>query len=206
MLNLSATTRIFVAKGATDMRKGFDGLQGIVSGVLEEDPLSGHLFAFTNRYRTRLKILLWDGSGLWVMAKRLEAVLPSTSRSWARPPVWPDRKKAEELRAQLAAIVRPHHAAQAVDAQHATGHVNLLVHSGHLGGRRAVGAVALFLNDGAFARQLSLGAHAFAPERGVLLEAVLLEAAGPAFVARRLGAILAQLNACFLLLGHHFVL
>ena len=44
MLSIAADTRIVVAAGATDMRKGFDGLQGVVSGVLEQDPLSGHLF------------------------------------------------------------------------------------------------------------------------------------------------------------------
>lgn len=57
MLGLSAETRIYVAAGSTDMRKGFDGLQGIVSGVLEQDPLSGHLFLLVNRRRDKLKIL-----------------------------------------------------------------------------------------------------------------------------------------------------
>ena len=52
--------------------KGFDGLFGLVRQRLEADPLSGHLFLFCNRPRTRLKVLLWDGSGLWVCAKRLE--------------------------------------------------------------------------------------------------------------------------------------
>ena len=54
------------------MRKGFDGLYGLVRDRLGEDPLSGHLFLFTNRTRTRVKALVWDGSGLWVCAKRLE--------------------------------------------------------------------------------------------------------------------------------------
>jgi transposase len=72
MLTLSPRTRVFLAPEATDMRKSFDTLMALVSEKLAEDPLSGHLFAFTNRSRTRLKILLWDGSGLWVMAKRLE--------------------------------------------------------------------------------------------------------------------------------------
>lgn len=49
MLSIAAGTRIFVSAGATDMRKGFDGLQGIVTGVLEQDPLSGHLFLFVVR-------------------------------------------------------------------------------------------------------------------------------------------------------------
>lgn len=72
MLALGAATRIYLATGATDMRKGFDGLFGLVQGRLEADPLSGHLFLFCNRPRTRLKALYWDGSGLWICAKRLE--------------------------------------------------------------------------------------------------------------------------------------
>jgi len=67
-----SATRIYLAAGATDMRKGFEGLAGLVSERLRGDPLSGHLFLFCNRARTRLKMLYWDGSGLWVCAKRLE--------------------------------------------------------------------------------------------------------------------------------------
>ena len=72
MFGLTTATRVFVAPGATDMRKGFDGLFGLVRDALGEDPLSGHLFLFANRDRTRLKVLVFDGSGLWVCAKRLE--------------------------------------------------------------------------------------------------------------------------------------
>src|SRR6202795_3828253 len=54
------------------MRQGFEGLHGLVRDQLGQDPMSGHLFLFTNRTRTRLKALVWDGSGLWVCAKRLE--------------------------------------------------------------------------------------------------------------------------------------
>ena len=64
MLSIASGTRIFVAKGPTDMRKGFNGLQGIITGLLEQDPLSGHLFLFVNRRRDKLKILYWDGDGL----------------------------------------------------------------------------------------------------------------------------------------------
>ena len=72
MFGLTTATRVFVAAGATDMRIGFDGLFGLVRDRLGEDPVSGHLFVFANRDRTRIKILVWDGSGLWVCAKRLE--------------------------------------------------------------------------------------------------------------------------------------
>jgi transposase len=72
MFGLGAATRVYLAVGATDMRKGFDGLYALVQQRLAADPLSGHLFVFTNRQRNRLKVLYWDGSGLWVCAKRLE--------------------------------------------------------------------------------------------------------------------------------------
>jgi transposase len=72
MFGLSLATKIFIGVEAVDMRKGFDGLFGLVRDHLGQDPLSGHLFLFTNRTKTRLKALLWDGSGLWVCAKRLE--------------------------------------------------------------------------------------------------------------------------------------
>jgi transposase len=72
MFGLGPATKIYVAAEAVDMRKGFDGLYGLVRDQLGGDPLSGHLFLFTNRTRTRVKALVWDGSGLWVCAKRLE--------------------------------------------------------------------------------------------------------------------------------------
>lgn len=72
MFSLGPATKVYVATGATDMRKGFDGLFGLVRDELQADPLSGHLFLFSNARRTRLKLLFWDASGLWVCAKRLE--------------------------------------------------------------------------------------------------------------------------------------
>ena len=54
------------------MRKGFNGLYGLVRDRLQGEPLSGHVFLFCNGQRNRVKLLFWDGSGLWVCAKRLE--------------------------------------------------------------------------------------------------------------------------------------
>jgi len=70
MFGVGPATKIYLAAGATDMRKGFEGLHGLVRDRLGCDPLSGHLFLFANARRTRLKVLVWDGSGLWVCAKQ----------------------------------------------------------------------------------------------------------------------------------------
>ncbi len=72
MFGLGPATRIYLAVGSTDMRKGFEGLYGLVRDHLGLDPLSGHLCLFCNKGRNRLKVLFWDGSGLWICAKRLE--------------------------------------------------------------------------------------------------------------------------------------
>lgn len=72
MLTLPPSTRIFVATAPADMRKQFDGLIALARDVLKQDPLSGHVFAFTNRRRDRIKLLFFDRTGFWVFAKRLE--------------------------------------------------------------------------------------------------------------------------------------
>lgn len=72
MFGIGAATRIYVATGGTDMRLGFNGLYGLVCSRLQCDPLSGHLFLFANSRRDRMKVLFFDGSGLWVCSKRME--------------------------------------------------------------------------------------------------------------------------------------
>jgi transposase len=72
MLTVSPAVRIYVATGATDLRRSIDGLSALVREQLRLDSLSGHLFLFHNRRGDRLKILLWDQSGFWVLYKRLE--------------------------------------------------------------------------------------------------------------------------------------
>lgn len=100
MLSLAADTRIFVVAGATDMRKGFDGLQGVVSGVLEQDPLGGHLFLFVNRRRDKLKILYWDRDGLAIWYRRLE------QGTFQMPRLSADQKSAEIRSEELVMLLR----------------------------------------------------------------------------------------------------
>jgi transposase len=72
MLSFTGSLQIFVALDPIDMRKGFEGLYAAVSEKLQADVKSGALFAFTNKKHTRLKVLYWDKTGLWMMTKRLE--------------------------------------------------------------------------------------------------------------------------------------
>ena len=72
MLSIPPTTSIFLHTQPTDMRKGFDGLCGIIRDEFAADPLDGSLFLFVNRRRDRMKILHWDGTGFWLYYKRLE--------------------------------------------------------------------------------------------------------------------------------------
>ena len=72
MLSLHAGMRVHLALGATDMRKGFDGLAAQVQTVLQADPFSGHLFLFRGKRGDLRKALWWDGQRLVLLAKRLE--------------------------------------------------------------------------------------------------------------------------------------
>jgi len=72
VIGLPAGTRIWLVAGATDMRKGFDGLSALVQTALRDDPFSGQLFVFRGRRGDRVKVLWWDGQGLCLFYKRLE--------------------------------------------------------------------------------------------------------------------------------------
>jgi transposase len=72
MLSVPAKVRVFLCTRATDMRKSFDGLHGLVVEVLRQDPLSGDLFVFLNRRRDRVKLLIWEEDGMLIVYKRLE--------------------------------------------------------------------------------------------------------------------------------------
>jgi transposase len=93
VLTIPPRSRIYLAAQPTDMRKSFDGLQVAVRAVIEKDPLSGHFFVFCNRRRDRLKILLWDRSGFWVFAKRLE----KGTFAWPRTDARSVELRSEEL-------------------------------------------------------------------------------------------------------------
>ena len=68
MITVPAGVRVYLALGATDMRKGFDGLSLRAQEVLREDPFSGHLFVFRGKRGELIKVLYWDGQGLCLFA------------------------------------------------------------------------------------------------------------------------------------------
>lgn len=72
MFAMGAATRIYVATEPADMRAGFNRLEGLIRERLACDPTTGHIFLFTNRRRNRLKLVYFDGAGLWVCARRME--------------------------------------------------------------------------------------------------------------------------------------
>src|SRR6478735_5613490 len=81
MLSFTGGLKVYVALEPCDLRKSFNGLESLVRERLSEDPRAGALYVFTNRRHTRLKILYWDGSGLWLLIKRLEKGTFSWPRS-----------------------------------------------------------------------------------------------------------------------------
>jgi transposase len=72
MLNFPSGVTIYLHTEPTDMRKGVDGLSGIVRGQFDGDPTDGALYLFVNRRRDRMKILHFDGTGFWLFYKTLE--------------------------------------------------------------------------------------------------------------------------------------
>jgi transposase len=100
VLSVPPTVKVYLAPGATDMRKSFDTLAAAARTVLEKDPFSGHLFAFCGRSRRTVKVLLWDGTGFSLLAKRLGR------GTFAWPGAPSDGGRCVELRAhELAALL-----------------------------------------------------------------------------------------------------
>lgn len=72
MIGSTLSLRVFAYRQPADMRKGFDGLYGLVVAHMGRDPLSGEMYLFVSGNRRRAKVLLWDGTGLCLYSKRLE--------------------------------------------------------------------------------------------------------------------------------------
>ena len=85
MIGSTRSVRVFAYSSPADMRKGFDGLHGLVTQHLERDPLSGDMYLFVSGNRKRAKVLLWDGTGLCLYAKRLEK--GRFAQLWGDPPI-----------------------------------------------------------------------------------------------------------------------
>lgn len=100
MLSLPTSVRVYLSRGATDMRKSIDGLAAVTKELLEHEPMSGHLFVFCNRRRDRIKILYWERSGFWLLHKRLER----GTFAWPLP-ADSDRKQLELSSSDLAALL-----------------------------------------------------------------------------------------------------
>lgn len=100
MLSFPPSLKVYLAPGTTDMRRSFDSLSAMARVVLEKDPWSGHLFVFCGRRRHIVKVLYSDGTGLWLIAKRL------AKGTFAWPDSPRDGQKSVELTAtELAALL-----------------------------------------------------------------------------------------------------
>lgn len=110
MMHMTNDTRILVAVAPADFRKGLDGFVALCQSALMQDPRSGTRFVFTNRSRTMVRILTYDGTGFWLMTKRL---------SRGRFSQWPSAEQPMSVATatQLSPWLRgpwqsqPHHAA-----------------------------------------------------------------------------------------------
>jgi transposase len=108
MLTLPASVRIFVAAESVDLRRGFDGLAAATRSLIDQDPLSGHLFCFLNRRRNRIKLLVWDRTGYLIVYKRLER---GTFTLTTAPP--PGQRHVEMDAGELALLL------EGIDLRHA---------------------------------------------------------------------------------------
>ena len=72
MFRLDARLKVYLHRDAVDCRKNINGLAALVEQAMQLDPLSQAVFAFSNRRRDRIKLLLWDRNGFWLLTKRLE--------------------------------------------------------------------------------------------------------------------------------------
>jgi transposase len=96
MLIFTRSLRVCLALEPVDLRKSFEGLSALVKHALEEDERSSQVFVFTNKRRDRVRLLYWDGSGLWLMTKRLEV----GTFAWPKTPEASGAVKKLRLRAE----------------------------------------------------------------------------------------------------------
>jgi len=99
LFGLTGQARLFLYAGPADMRKGFDGLSGLVINKLKQNPMSGDIFIFFNRPRTLVKILVWDQTGFAIWHKRLE------QGTFEMPAIDPSRGSVEINRQKLMLIL-----------------------------------------------------------------------------------------------------
>jgi transposase len=85
MLIFTKSLRVCLALRPVDLRRGFEGLVAVVTQELNEDERSSQIFVFTNKRKDRVRLLYWDGTGLWLMTKRLE----KGTFAWPKTPVAP---------------------------------------------------------------------------------------------------------------------
>jgi transposase len=101
MLSIAPPPTIYLHAGATDMRKSFDGLSGIIRGSFGGDPADGSLFLFVNKRRDRLKALWWDGDGFALWYKRLEQGTFESVGGYERRKPGTEKPRSEALPAHL---------------------------------------------------------------------------------------------------------
>lgn len=95
MIGTTRAVRVWARAAPTDLRKGFDGLYGLIRNEMQRDPLSGDLFLFVNSRRTSTKVVHWDGTGLCIYAKRLGK--GRFARLWGGSPGEPVKLTRAEL-------------------------------------------------------------------------------------------------------------